>query len=408
MTRTLASFKIPGLLAAAALALTGVSACTSTSNEVAPSAEAAAPFSGLESPQVLAASTNGKLLYVAQNDGTVAMFELPSSQPAGSWNSGVTNPLGIALSPDNATAYLANRSAGTVVLKNAQTGSAVGSWSTGSGTNPTGIGLSPDGATIYVPQNASAGTGADKLTVRVAQSGALKQTWEFKKGSRPRAAVISPDGTRAYVSMEGGNRIAVLDTSDGSELSSWDLAALSLSNPGYLALSPNGDKLYVNLVNPAGPIAFDTSSGKVIEKWGDAGKSPFGVALASCGQTLFVSDWTNPGSVQTFDQPNQCEPIRVPSAPQQVRAVFNNKTDVITVTWQAPKDSGGSPITGYTATAVDSNKKTPDVSCQTKDGSTLTCGIKVGNPGPRYDVTVTASNAAGTGPASAPVDVKTK
>ncbi|MGA9147987.1 MAG: fibronectin type III domain-containing protein, partial [Candidatus Nanopelagicales bacterium] len=99
----------------------------------------------------------------------------------------------------------------------------------------------------------------------------------------------------------------------------------------------------------------------------------------------------------------------LPTAPQAVTALFNNKTDIITVTWQAPANQGGSAIVRYTATATDNNAKTPDLSCTTPNGTTLTCKIQVGNPGPRYNVTVTATNGAGTGPASAPpVDVQTK
>ncbi len=96
----------------------------------------------------------------------------------------------------------------------------------------------------------------------------------------------------------------------------------------------------------------------------------------------------------------------VPSAPQNVTAVSGAKS-TITVTWVAPASPGSSPITSYKATAVDNGGKNSG-SC-TAAGDALTCtitGIKGG--GPEYDVTVTATNASGTGPPSAPVKVTPK
>lgn len=408
--RALQRVRLVAVIAGSASIALAVSSCSMTANEVAPStAPAQEPtmtaIPGFDSPQVLVASSDGKLLYVAQNDGTVVQVSTPSYKQAGKWDSGITVPLGIALTSDGTSLYLSNRTVGTVIRKNAATGATLGSWSTGSGTSPTGIGLSPDGATMYVPQNASAGTGADKLTVRTAINGALQQTWTFKKGSRPRSIVVSPDGKQAFVSMEGANRIAVLNTSDGSELESWDLGSLGFTTPGYLALSKNGDRLYVATVNPTGVLVLATKDGSSVEKWTEGFKSAFGVATASCGQTVFVSDWTKPGNVDAVDQPNQC--ADVPGQPNAVKATVNNKTNVVTVSWTAPASSGGSPILRYTATATDNNPKSDDYTCTTPNGTTLKCSFTVKGGGPQLEVTVTATNASGTGLASAPpIDVK--
>lgn len=394
-----------------------LTSCGATSNEAAPDSPAAAPadtppaktITGFDLPQVVAASPDGAMLYVAQNDGTVVKINTPAYTRDGSWNSGITVPLGIAISPDGATLYMSNRTAGTVVRKNAATGAGIGSWSTGSGTSPTGIGLSPDGATIYVPQNASAGLGADKLTVRTASDGTLLQTWTLPKGSRPRSVVISPDGSKAYASMEGVNSISVRKTSDGSEIDSWRLKDTDFSTPGYLALSKRGDLLYVGAVSPSGVLVLKTADGSTAGDWNKNFKSAFGVAAANCGQTIFVADWTTPGNVQAVEQPNQCM-ADVPSAPQSVKAAIEGKKRVITVAWRAPENDGGSPITSYTATATDTTEKqTTAYTCITKDGTTLTCPIEVKVGNRQYEVTVTATNAFGTGPpASPPVQVAVK
>ena len=67
------------------------------------------------------------------------------------------------------------------------------------------------------------------------------------------------------------------------------------------------------------------------------------------------------------------------------------------MSWAAPGD-GGSAITGYTATASPGG-----ASCSTAGSSCTLAGLANGTD---YTVTVTATNAVGTGPASAPIVVR--
>jgi len=67
----------------------------------------------------------------------------------------------------------------------------------------------------------------------------------------------------------------------------------------------------------------------------------------------------------------------------------------VAVGWAAPASNGGSPITGYTATANPGGN-----TCTT--AGLLTCTVTGLTNGTGYTVTVKATNAAGTSPASAP------
>lgn len=90
-------------------------------------------------------------------------------------------------------------------------------------------------------------------------------------------------------------------------------------------------------------------------------------------------------------------PFTTPGAPSGVTAVAGDGKATVTFTELATQDTGGSQITGYTvasnpAGGVDSNA-----------GSTGTTHVITGlTNGTAYTFTVTATNAAGSGPASAP------
>jgi hypothetical protein len=84
-------------------------------------------------------------------------------------------------------------------------------------------------------------------------------------------------------------------------------------------------------------------------------------------------------------------PRTTPGAPTLNSATPGNAQ--VTLAWTAPASNGGSPITGYTATA------SPGGATCTTSGAT-TCTIVGLTNGTSYSFSVRATNAAGTGPAS--------
>ena len=92
------------------------------------------------------------------------------------------------------------------------------------------------------------------------------------------------------------------------------------------------------------------------------------------------------------DPSNSVTPAGAPGLPGGVQATAADSAAI--VSWTAPA-SNGSPIAGYTATASPGGR-----SCTTTGG--LTCAITGLTNRTTYSVTVTASNGAGTGPASQP------
>jgi hypothetical protein len=91
-------------------------------------------------------------------------------------------------------------------------------------------------------------------------------------------------------------------------------------------------------------------------------------------------------------------PLAVPAQPRT--PLIQASPGSIDVGWVAPDFDGGTAVTGYTATASPGGAQ-----CST-DGAT-TCTINGVSSGSEYQVTVSATNAVGTGPASVPAAART-
>jgi hypothetical protein len=85
-------------------------------------------------------------------------------------------------------------------------------------------------------------------------------------------------------------------------------------------------------------------------------------------------------------------PATPPSAPLKVKVVAGSGQ--VTVSWMAPHSTGGDPVTLYSVLSSPGK-----LGCDT---SILSCTVTGLSSTHRYDFTVRATNAQGTGPASAP------
>jgi hypothetical protein len=85
-------------------------------------------------------------------------------------------------------------------------------------------------------------------------------------------------------------------------------------------------------------------------------------------------------------------PPTIPAAPSSVRATAGNAS--ASISWTAPSNDGGSPITGYRVVASPGGQQV------TTSGTSRTATVSGLTNGTTYSFTVTAINAVGAGPAS--------
>jgi len=149
-------------------------------------------------------------------------------------------------------------------------------------------------------------------------------------GAYPTSVAVSPDGSSVWVTNNGGTTVSRIATSD----------------------------------NAVTPITV--------------GADPYNIAVSPDGSSVWV---TNNGddTVSRIIFPPQ-PPSNVTATPGDTKA---------TISWSAPTNTGGSPITGYNATASPGGK-----SCTTTTATS--CTISGLTNGATYYISVTASNAVGT------------
>lgn len=112
--------------------------------------------------------------------------------------------------------------------------------------------------------------------------------------------------------------------------------------------------------------------------------------------TFTVTARNTNGEGQVSAQSDPVTPFTVPGAPTAVVATASG-TDTVQISWSAPGDSGGRPVTSYVATLAPGG-----ASCTSTGTSCTIGGLTAGST---YSVTVVAFNAAGSGPASTPTAV---
>ncbi|HEX3737922.1 MAG TPA: hypothetical protein VHV53_10300, partial [Solirubrobacterales bacterium] len=216
-------------------------------------------------PVGIAISPDGATAYVAdQNSDSVTPIDT-ATDTAGTPIAVGSAPVGIAISPDGATAYVANAGSGTVTPIDTATDTAGTPIAVGS--NPVGIAITPDGATAYVADQGSASvTPIDTATDTAGTP--------IPVGVNPQAIAISPDGATAYVADQGSASVTPIDTATDSAGTPIAVGA----TPAGIAITPDGATAYVTDRGSSSVTPIDTATDTARTPIA-VGTGPFGIAI---------------------------------------------------------------------------------------------------------------------------------
>ena len=195
----------------------------------------------------------------------------------------------------------------------------------------------------------------------------------------PRPTITSAPSASTY----GANM--TISTPDASSISAVNLVSLSADTH-----QADMDQHFV-------PLSFTAGSGSLTVQ------APSSAALAPPGYyMLFIVNGAGVPSVAAIVRMNSAPPT-APGAPTAVSASAGNGS--ASVTWTAPSN-GGSPITSYTITpyAAGVAQQATTISGNPPATSATITGLANGTS---YTFTVSATNAVGIGPASAPSNAVT-
>ncbi|WP_456049005.1 S-layer homology domain-containing protein [Acetivibrio cellulolyticus] len=261
-----------------------------------------------------------------------------------------------------------------------------------------------------------AAPGAPVLQTAVAGDGRVTLTWSAIEGS---------DGYKVYESTASGTYTTPANTVAGS-VYSCEVIGLNNGMAYYFVVkssNPGGDSAYSNEVSatpqvsaPSAPTGVTATAGnaKVVLNWtGVSGATGYKIYQAASTEAYesplttvagdvysydataltngtiyyFVIKATNEGGDSTNSVEVSAMPKTVPGTPTNVSAIAGNGE--ATITFTAPADNGGSPITGYIVTSGPSNI--------TATGTGTTITVTGLTNGTTYTFTVKAVNAVGNG-----------
>jgi YVTN family beta-propeller protein len=193
-----------------------------------------------------------------------------------------TQPLGIVVSHDNKTVYVANNGSNNVSVIDATNSYAVKA-TIAVGSGPGYLAVSPDGKTLYVSCN---GAGSVYVIDTTQSTYPVKTTWAT--GSSPQGIAVTPNGKELYVANVGSGTVSVFETSGSGSAKTIN----SEGAPVHVLFTEQGKQ--ADLLNSAGTgyVQFiKTVSGTVSSSTGAGGSiySPSGFVTNSSGSTLYIT-----------------------------------------------------------------------------------------------------------------------
>jgi fibronectin-binding autotransporter adhesin len=245
-------------------------------------------------PAELVFSPNGSRAYVANNGGSVSVYDVNAL--TGRLTSVTTIATGggsgsrsITVSPDGTRVYAGDQQLDRVIVIDASTNSILTTVTVGD--QPLDVGIKPDGSRLYVTNFTDSTLSiVDTATNTVVTTVSLDFGGTLGRG--PDGVVVSPDGRYVYVANRTTGNVSILDTNTNATVGITSVG----SQANGVVVSPDGTALYVTSQGASDRVNFftiNTSTGMLTANGTAAvGDSPVQLGMCSGGGGLLGSGAT--------------------------------------------------------------------------------------------------------------------
>jgi len=214
-------------------------------------------------------------------------------------DSSFNQPYTVTINADGTKAYITNSNSSTITIIDTDSNTVIGI--IGGFDGPSGMVITPDGNYAYVnnyggPEGVGSGNATTVRVVNLNSNSIIGQP--ITVGLAPAALAITPDGKYVYVANyvdgnPGTGTISIIRTCDNQVIDTIN----DFSGPFAIAITPNGKYAYVtnfgsNNFTPIGTTATIVKlSNNTIKKTIDLGIQPAGLAITPDGKYAYVSNY---------------------------------------------------------------------------------------------------------------------
>jgi YVTN family beta-propeller protein len=142
------------------------------------------------------------------------------------------HPVGVAVTPDGAHAYVTNSESNNVSVIDLPSNAVTATIPVGTG--PVGVAVTLDGRHVYVPNHGSGNVSVVNIPSNIV-------TATIPVGAGTQGVAITPDGRHAYITNRDSNKITVIDTASNTVTTKIPVGA----DPIWVTISPDGRHAYV-------------------------------------------------------------------------------------------------------------------------------------------------------------------
>jgi PQQ-dependent catabolism-associated beta-propeller protein len=223
-------------------------------------------------PEQFAISTDGKWLYVANEDvGLVSVVDVGSGSVIARIPVG-REPEGVAVTPNGRWVLVTNESDNSVSVIDTTTLKVVKTVTVGK--RPRDMAFTPDGNNAYV----SGELDASVYRIGVPRGEPVERVLQLRAAARPMSVLLDSRRSRLYVSTGRGGTVAVINTKGAKNVFELVKEIPVGTRPWGMALSADGRFLYT-ANGPSNDVSIvDTTSLETIKRV-PTGRSPWGVVL---------------------------------------------------------------------------------------------------------------------------------